>query len=575
MNPFSHRKVQTLLQADPPLETHDRRMVAAHLSACSDCRAYAGVIDQLESVAWNPYSPTGLPAAEEQQIARRLFPKIKKRQRVQRWLAPVPVIAWGVILILLVVGLNWTLDNLLPQSGTSSPVASSPWVARSGMPGLNPNLPQPEINVQGPDITRLFQWMFEHLVISLLAFPLLLAGVGMLFGLRAGSEKANKGWLWFLLIALMALYLLHLVLVPWDGYGVTVWLLTPMVVITSSAIMHLWTARQMWSRRLFIQLVIYLAALVLLLAIPWWPSHIRGVFPGIFLAAILPVVVWQAGEWRGWPRRVALFGLVLLVISLAGVLLLSPYQKMFLPSWLQAIFVVAQGLWVFIGTILAGRVVYSSVKGELAFHWSRDRWQIILRLVVLAIILSSIRVLIMRATYNDLTSEEQLGAILLAVVAVCSAIIVSIPMSWKLTAWRKMAPVVYVFVVLITLVPAARLPGISAQELTSQRAEAVNQAIQSYYEKNNHYPASLAELSPRYLWNIAKPATQWDHNFCYQAGEGFYRLGYVDQSNPRIFRDFSIVVYAAQGDLPDTTWVCDQELEQARAREQEYWQFMQ
>ena len=49
----------------------------------------------------------------------------------------------------------------------------------------------------------------------------------------------------------------------------------------------------------------------------------------------------------------------------------------------------------------------------------------------------------------------------------------------------------------------------------------------------------------------------------------------VDQSNPRMFRGFSIVVYAAQGELPDTTWVCDQELEQARAREQEYWQFMQ
>jgi hypothetical protein len=135
-------------------------------------------------------------------------------------------------------------------------------------------------------------------------------------------------------------------------------------------------------------------------------------------------------------------------------------------------------------------------------------------------------------------------------------------------------PLAYLLVVLFTLVPAARLPAITAQELTRQRAEAVDQAVLSYYDRNGHYPATLAELSPWYLWNISKPATQWDHNFCYQAGEDFYRLGYVSQTNPHMFRDFSIVIYAAQGDLPNAAWVCDQELEQARAREQEYWQDM-
>jgi type II secretory pathway pseudopilin PulG len=103
------------------------------------------------------------------------------------------------------------------------------------------------------------------------------------------------------------------------------------------------------------------------------------------------------------------------------------------------------------------------------------------------------------------------------------------------------------------------------QRLTEARAGQVSQAIERYYGRKGHYPATLAQLVPWTRLSLPKPVTMMGQDWCYQSGEGYYRLGYVSRDNwssPELL----VRTHQQAGAIPDITALCAGETQAIMAR---------
>jgi hypothetical protein len=110
--------------------------------------------------------------------------------------------------------------------------------------------------------------------------------------------------------------------------------------------------------------------------------------------------------------------------------------------------------------------------------------------------------------------------------------------------------------------------------LTEDRAERVTQALDAYYTQKGHYPKELEQLIPQYALSIPGPVIIYGQKWCYDGGDNFYRLGFLDRehwSSPRLIGR----VFRSWGDLPDLSGFCEQEVADLQKRHAnfpyEYW----
>jgi hypothetical protein len=103
------------------------------------------------------------------------------------------------------------------------------------------------------------------------------------------------------------------------------------------------------------------------------------------------------------------------------------------------------------------------------------------------------------------------------------------------------------------------------RQLTAHRAERAGQAIEAFYAREGRYPQSLAEARPWYAARLAGPVIMAGQDWCYQADESDYQLGYVYRehwSDPRL-----VGMLAAQGvESGDPGTVCEAEIAALRAK---------
>jgi hypothetical protein len=93
------------------------------------------------------------------------------------------------------------------------------------------------------------------------------------------------------------------------------------------------------------------------------------------------------------------------------------------------------------------------------------------------------------------------------------------------------------------------------RQLTEERAGRVSQAIEAYYDREGRYPQDLRELTPLYTLSFPGPVIIYGQYWCYDGGEDYYRLGYLDRehwSSPILFGR----VYSAKGHSPLKVDVC-------------------
>ncbi len=153
---------------------------------------------------------------------------------------------------------------------------------------------------------------------------------------------------------------------------------------------------------------------------------------------------------------------------------------------------------------------------------------------------------------------------ILFIVAIAAAML----LAWALTGWRRLAALGYVLVLALTISSAYNLGWrLTPTFSTEARAAKIERAIHRYRERQGHYPSRLAKLVPFYLWRIPQPMIFRDQTWCYEGGDGYYRLGYVHQPGfgwP--LESLSIRIQAAVGEPPEPSWPCDEALEKVKSQ---------
>jgi hypothetical protein len=108
------------------------------------------------------------------------------------------------------------------------------------------------------------------------------------------------------------------------------------------------------------------------------------------------------------------------------------------------------------------------------------------------------------------------------------------------------------------------------RQLTERRAAQVAQRVEAFYARQGHYPASLQQAAAWYALPLPRPVTIYGHDWCYQAGEEHYQLGYVYRehwSYPRLIAQTT----SARGTPPDADTTCADEIAAIRESHPAYY----
>lgn len=123
----------------------------------------------------------------------------------------------------------------------------------------------------------------------------------------------------------------------------------------------------------------------------------------------------------------------------------------------------------------------------------------------------------------------------------------------------KPAAFLYLLLLPAMIVVSNAAQRVDFRQLTAERAQRVDRAIDRYHQRNGRYPQELRQLTPWYALSLPGPVVIYGQAWCYQAGDDYYRLGYVNRehwSDPRLIGQ----IYSAKGSIPDLAPMCQQEV---------------
>jgi hypothetical protein len=158
---------------------------------------------------------------------------------------------------------------------------------------------------------------------------------------------------------------------------------------------------------------------------------------------------------------------------------------------------------------------------------------------------------------------DSLGYLLL-LAPVPAALLSGVTLSITLSGRMKWTGFLYSLLIPgLMIAVSARAQGVDFRQLTEERAERVTQAIESYYAREGCYPQDLRQLTPRHALSLPGPVIIYGQDWCYDGGDDYYRLGYVDRehwSDPRLIGR----IYRTKGDVPDLHGMCEEEVTRGR-----------
>jgi hypothetical protein len=164
---------------------------------------------------------------------------------------------------------------------------------------------------------------------------------------------------------------------------------------------------------------------------------------------------------------------------------------------------------------------------------------------------------------------DSLGYLLL-LVPVPVALLSGATLSSTLSGGMKWTGFLYALLISGLMIEvSARAQQVDFRQLTEERAARVTQAIESYYAREGRYPQDLGELTPRYALWLPCPFIIPGQDWCYDGGDGYYRLGYVDRehwSDPRLIGR----IYRTKGDVPDLHGMCEEDVAAIQRRYPNY-----
>lgn len=192
------------------------------------------------------------------------------------------------------------------------------------------------------------------------------------------------------------------------------------------------------------------------------------------------------------------------------------------------------------------------------------------RLAVAGFILSGLLILKTLLNLYWLTAwdatYDPLGFIWIVVpvlVAVFSGILLLIQLQ-KPAVWVGLGYLLLVPGLLIAV--STRAQQVDFRQLTETHARQVSQRVEAYYAREGRYPQGLRQVKPWYLASLPGPFIIYGQDWCYQAGEDYFQLGYVYRehwSSPELIRR----TYKTAGKPPDPRGICAEEIEALIRRE--------
>jgi hypothetical protein len=111
---------------------------------------------------------------------------------------------------------------------------------------------------------------------------------------------------------------------------------------------------------------------------------------------------------------------------------------------------------------------------------------------------------------------------------------------------------------------------VNFRQLTEERATRLSQAIEAYYARKGVYPQNLGQLTPWYLLAIPVPVIINGADWCYDGGDGYYRLGYINRENwsaPQITGR----LFKSQGDITNLPPLCEREIAELKKLDPGFW----
>jgi hypothetical protein len=145
------------------------------------------------------------------------------------------------------------------------------------------------------------------------------------------------------------------------------------------------------------------------------------------------------------------------------------------------------------------------------------------------------------------------------IIPIFVVLLCGLTLSIALPGRMKLTGTAYSVVTSILLIVVSVLAqSVDFRQETTRRAERTVRAIESYYVREGSYPEALSQLSPWYALSLPKPMVIYGQDWCYESGDGYYRLGYIDRehwSNPNLIGQ----VYRSVGEAPADVTICKEE----------------
>ncbi len=161
------------------------------------------------------------------------------------------------------------------------------------------------------------------------------------------------------------------------------------------------------------------------------------------------------------------------------------------------------------------------------------------------------------------TTADSLGMLWLA-LPILSLLFSCALLMGMLPGRARLAGLSYLLLIPLLIPLAACAQTVDFRQLTLAHAEQVRQEVEAFELREGRYPQSLSDLPPWQALTLPAPMILYGQRWCYQGGDAFYRLGYLDRdhwSSPIQYGR----VFSARGHSPLRVDVCQEAIAKFRA----------
>lgn len=405
-------------------------------------------------------------------------------------------------------------------------------------------------------------------------FMLVVPSILVLVGMGLVGSRKRQGWerrrlLFLLLSTVVSLGLLDLLILT-NPYGreissslTAIGVLPVTVGLLVALFNQPGELKRLWLEEKLLVTALAAASMALL-GLLWWLESLT------LYVVLMPTVVMGLALFLA--QRLAMLWLTVLslVIAACAVWFNGGWfwiPEMGAPAWQATLRVVLTAAVILLTILLPAALLYASLRGEEPVDRRRLVWSLALAVLLLVsaaclVYWDGIWSSAHARAYEDHLPFPQL---ILSLIA-------GVMLALSLRGRRRWVGPAYTLLVIVLCVAALSAGWrVSAFDMTAQRAERIKQAIQAYHQGRGSYPVELSELSPRYQLLLLPPVVVRQGGWCYQGGDGGYRLGYVSGNFTYFDAQFREEVYSTVGELAGgEAWQCDEMVERLQQGDVSY-----